>query len=451
MQKNVVKFGGSNLKNIAGIKQIIQVIKQYQNNLIIVVSAFYGITDQLLQLTKKTPVNSEILNIFQVYIDTLRAYKAENSDTQKYFEKQEQKLRFYLETFHNSPTIDISIKNQILSLGEQLSAYTLHRILNHLQIPIQLKTPEEISLITAGNLSTAIIHPKIDYAKIAAHFQANKNYIVPGFYGISKDGKIALFGRGGSDYTAAILAYATKAISLDLWKDVSGFMSADPKLIPQSQQIRQLSYLEAAELSYFGAKIIHPGTIRPLEKKKIPLLINNINKPDERTKIFDHTTVSSQILKSITYNNNLVLLRLKGSGVGIKKGILKEITEAFDRNQINIRSVITSQIEIDFLLHQNDLKKALQISKQLQNRYYDISIEKNISLIACIGNGIKSASGIAGKLFGALAQTQINIKHIVFGASDVAIYLIIDQKDLKTAIKSIHQTFFNPKETTPKI
>ena len=449
MNKIVVKFGGSNLKSNSDIEKIIQVVKSYKQDLVIVVSALFGVTDKLVEITKvisDESLTKEITeDIFHKYQQSLEYFTTNNQEQE--YKLREQRINFetLLEVYKANPK-SLSTKNAILSFGEKLSAFILNAILNLSDIHCELALPEDFNLKTNNKLNNASISNFTDLEQIKTYFDREKHYVVPGFYGISPKGEIALFGRGGSDYTAAILAYALDADSLDLWKDVSAYLSADPKIVNQPIEIEKLNYLEAAELSYFGAKIIHPGTIRPLLKKEIPLNIYSIHAESYEnkrgTQIANLHENSSSKIKSITYNNRFVLLKLKGSGVGIKKGILNEITQLFDQNDINIRSVITSQIEIDFLLHKDDLEKAYTIAKTIQNHFYDLEIEKDISLIACVGDGIKQSAGIAGKIFGALATDDINIKHIIFGASDVALYLIVAQNDLQVAINNIHNKVF---------
>ena len=446
MNKTVVKFGGSNLKNHSDINKIIEVVKLYNNNLIIVVSAFYGVTDLLQKQVDSNKINYKIIDlVFDKYNEVIDLYFTEAEFKALIKNKKEDfisLIKTYLKDKNN-----LSERNKILSYGERLTSFVLNQILNKRGIYCQEKLPENIGLICNSNLNSAYIPLNSVFTQLINQFSAKGNYIVPGFYCVTKDKQIANFGRGGSDYTAAIIAYAVNAKSLDLWKDVSGFLSADPKLVDNPINIKSLTYLEAAELSYFGAKIIHPGTIRPLIKKNIPLNILDINSTNKNllkgTTINGKVSKSNKILKSITYNNNFVLLKLKGSGVGIKKGVLRQVTKLFDDANINIRSVITSQIEIDFLLNKGDLKIAKNIINEININLFDVEVENKISLIAGVGYGIKNHSGIAGKIFNALAQKKINIKHIIFGASDVAIYLIVAKEDLKTAINQIHNKIFN--------
>jgi len=439
MGKKIIKIGGSNLKTNKDLYKIIKQIKSYNTDLIIVVSAAYGVTDLLENLTNDYhSIKDQIKKILEKYVNIF-----EIVDKYKLLEKENELLDLVIQLQQNPSSIEI--KNKILVFGEKLTALFLSDAFNKHGIPNQTAYPETFNLLTTNKLQSASIHKALDSKNLKNYFRDTNLYIVPGFYGITKNKQIALFGRGGSDYTAAILANALDAESLDLWKDVSGFLSTDPRIVENARKIENLTYLEAAELAYFGAKIIHPGTIRPLLQKNIPLNIKSFNSANEvGTKIFKQVeNKKSGYIKSITYSTDIVLLRLRGSGVGIKKGILKTITTLFDENDINIRSVITSQIEIDFLINTKDLKKAKQLIDNTNQNTFDLEIDTNIALIAAVGDGIKQSTGIAGKIFGALAAANINIKHIVFGASEVAIYLIVAKIDTKQSIIQIHKTLFN--------
>jgi aspartate kinase/aspartokinase/homoserine dehydrogenase 1 len=452
MNKIVVKFGGSNLKSTKDIPQIIKVVKQYKTP-IVVVSAFYGVTDLLSTLIEKTSTDSSeikedldvIFSKYQVVFDTYINQEEQLKELSDLLNLKREQLTRLLEQLSEEED-NTELKNIILSFGERLSSFVISNILLAKQIQAKEALPEYIGLVSNNKIENAIVPLDSNFTKLKEQLSSDICFVVPGFYAISKKGQISLFGRGGSDYTAAIIAYATKAQSVDLWKDVSGFLSADPKIVESPNEIEQLSYLEAAELSYFGASIIHPATIRPLIKANIPLNIFDINtgNPEEKigTNIGNGCTETSNSLKSITYNTSFVLLRLKGAGVGIKKGILSKLTQAFDNANINIRSVITSQIEIDFLLHQKDLEQAYAIAKSIQDKNFDIEQEQDIALIAAVGQGIKQSPGIAGQVFGALATANINIRHIVFGASEVAIYLIVNKPDLVPAVRAIHKDIF---------
>ena len=451
MERIVLKFGGSVLRSTEDILKITEIVRSYRQPAVVVVSAFYGITNRLIALTEKTKsgknVLPELVQITEVYQTALRQYSGNESVRQKYMADLDRLISEIAGDYEKlllEPS-SVARQNRILSCGERLSAFVVNALLNAEGVESEKVLPEDILQVSGDQLNNAFVKRGKNLDIVKERLNGGITYVIPGFYGVTADGRVALFGRGGSDYTAAIIAYALDAVSVDLWKDVSGYLSADPKIVENPVYINSITYLEAAELSYFGAKIVHPGTIRPLVKKNIPLNIFDIRKGygAEGTRVNSRAGQTETILKSITYSYDFVLLKLKGAGVGIKKGILREVTRLFDIAGINIRSVITSQIEIDFLLHKKDFHQAHQIVLKLNNNFYDIEVDADIALIAAVGKGVKHQPGIAARIFGALAQENINVKHIVFGASEVSLYLIVSRNDLKNAVRTIHDGIFN--------
>ena len=447
MHRFVLKIGGSNLKTRESLSEIISLAKAYQQPVIIVVSAFYRVTD-LLDTLRPENTEEQLNTLKQIHISVLKKYIS----SQDAFSESVQLIENSLATINNllkEKTISDTIRhNKILSYGEKMSAGVIHAVLNENGFPNQLALPEEIGLLSNRRFFQGSILLKKSSVNLKKHLQDNVSYVIPGFYAVSEQGETVLLGRGGSDYSAACIAHCVDAEYLDVWKDVEGYLSADPKLIAGTKKIARLHYLEAAELSYFGAKILHPRTIQPLVSKGIQVRLFNPakhKKPEyESTRINSQSVVSKEIIKSITYNSDISLLKLKGSGVGIKKGILAEVTTAFDQAQINIRSVVTSQTAIHFILSRSNLAQAEQIVRNVnKTKDFEIEIEDDIAWIAAIGNGIVQKEGLAAQILSALAKAKINVRQIVLGASEVAIYIVVERNIVKRAIQFIHQEIFN--------
>ncbi len=448
MKSIVLKVGGSNLKDIDSLQKVITLVKAYKRPVVLVVSAFYGVTDKIISTVEKNTGKRELLNeLKEIHFKALDRYiKKEPEQTEA-----KNKVNGYLtelDELFNLDTNEPSVANKIISYGERISSVVIAEILNANGVAISSKFPEEIGFYSNSRYFQGTINLKRSAKSISNYLSKEKSYVIPGFYGIDKKGDTVLLGRGGSDYSAAAIAYCLDAEYLDIWKDVEGYLSADPKLIPNVKKINKLSYLEAAELSYFGAKILHPRTIRPLVKKGIEIRLFNPDKHkepvNEATLISNHSETSEKVIKSITHSDNIALLKLKGSGVGIKKGILAEVTGALDDARINIRSVVTSQTAIHFIFQKEDLAKAKSIVDNInKNNDFDTEIEDNIAWIAAIGNGINEREGVAARIFTALAKKSINVKSIVLGASEVAIYFIVDKKDVKNAVKAINDELFD--------
>lgn len=258
---------------------------------------------------------------------------------------------------------------------------------------------------------------------------------------------MTLLGRGGSDYTAAAIARCIDAASVDLWKDVPGFMSADPKLVANAAAVKRLAYNEAAELSYFGARILHPRTFEPVMDKQIPVRLFNIGrfceKLEPETIIDGNGVIKEDVIKSVTFSDDFGILKLHGAGVGIKPGIMARVTARLNDEGINIKSIITSQTAINILLALEDLEKSLRAVEAIGLTAVDrIAAVDNISLIAVVGGGILEKPGIAARVFSAVSRRNINIRTISAGPSNVAIYFIIDRNEREKAVKAIHEEVF---------
>lgn len=455
MHKTVIKIGGSNLKDQENIGRIIPLLKGYNEPVLLIVSAFYRITDKLASALEHRELQASLPDeLYQLHQQTIDRFITNNKEKQR-AEKQLQKTIDRLKKlFSGFRTEDAATANAIMSYGERLSALTLQAVLNANGIHCRLALPEEVGIVSNRRFFQGSVLLKKTEENLKKFLHPEMTYVIPGFYAVSREGETVLLGRGGSDYSAACIARCVGAKYLDVWKDVEGYLSGDPKIITGVRRIPHLSYLEAAELSYFGAKILHPRTIRPLVSQKTEIRILNpdkylqTQKREALTRISHQKSTDSEIIKSVTANEDIALLKLKGSGVGIKKGILAMVTGAFDQARINIRSVVTSQTAIHFIFSRADAQKAKKIVDELNTSLdFDTEIEDNIAWVAAVGNGINQKEGIAGRMFTALAKAGINVQQIVLGASEVAVYFVIQRKLADKAAQIIHHELFHKTKT----
>lgn len=453
--KLVVKFGGSNLKNKEDIRRLVTVVKNYNESPIIVVSAFYGVTNYLIESLAKARQDESVSKKVREYLFSLKHKSLLDHITDEEvlikvtgeIEELLGDIEKYLQGIAMTGDASNALEDNILSYGERLSAVFLQGVLMDEGLHSVLAYPEEIGLYTDGEFGNA----SIDFIKstepVSKALAEDKIYIVPGFYGISGEGKTTLLGRGGADYSAAALARCLGARSLDIWKDGDGFQSADPGLVESTSGIKYLNYSEAAELAYFGAKILHPRTVEPLIAPRIPVRIFNIygdldvNNP--LTVIGAEEVIHDGVVKSVTYSDEFGVLKLKGPGVGVKPGILAKVTTALHEAGININSVITSQISINILLSKTDLRKAFAVVSAIELTVVgELLIIDNISVIAVVGCGLIDNYGIASRIFSALADKGINVLMSSSGASPVVSYFLVNSIDRTEAVKAIHSEFF---------
>jgi aspartate kinase len=340
------------------------------------------------------------------------------------------------------------LQDAIASFGERMSATVLAHALTAKDVQAHCLFPEEIGLVTDGRYGDA----SADMERTRKNFRTrlltkpapDTVIFVPGFYGCGPDNEITTFGRGGSDYSAAVVAAALEAETLEIWKDTAGFMSADPRLVPEARLIPCLSYDEAAELAYFGAKILHPRTVEPLRAANLSIAVKNTLHPEaEGSVIANRKTRSSSCVKSVAHNSDIGVLKVHASGVGARPGILGDVAGHLGNSGINIRSVVTSQTCISLLLDQKDLEPAVHLLEDIRpGRFSRLETIRDLALVALVGHGIKDEIGIAGRCFTAVARHNINIEMIAFGPSPVALYFLVHSEDLKRAVGAIHATFF---------
>ncbi|MCP5104874.1 MAG: aspartate kinase [bacterium] len=457
MKKIVVKFGGSNLKRKEDISKLIRVVSLYRQPIVVVVSALYGVTDILVKsihMVKEyekaiSGLKQSLLDshyrIVDLYIGNGDRQKG-GVVKQKILERVEE-LEKYLRGIHYLGEIPDFVEDRVLSYGERLSSLVLTAILDFNNISCSECLPENLGLYTNGEYRNATVDFDLSKEEVSQCLSGDGIRVIPGFYGMSRNSRVTLFGRGGSDYTAAAIARCIDAESVDLWKDVPGFMSADPKLVENPKVIHHLAYNEAAELSYFGACILHPRTFEPVLETEIPVRLFNIDDFTEDlepvTVIEDEGVIHEDIIKSVTFSDDFGILRLHGAGVGIKPGIMAKITTTLNDECINIKSIITSQTSINILLSRHDLGRSLRVVKTIGLSMVDsITPVDDISLIAVVGEGILEKPGIAARMFSAVSEHDINIKMISAGASPVAIYFIIDKEEKIKAVRAIHEEFF---------
>lgn len=452
MSRIVIKYGGSNLRNPHGITHLIGILRNYSRP-VIVVSALYGVTDEIQQFINQESITRASIRSFTEILyarhTSLLPPLLQNSSDRRQVSKQIKQRILELEHIllgvyylQETPT---HLKNRVVSFGERLSSLTLCEILKCRNYACSEALPEDIGLLATGDPENASIDVGESSARVCDSLSSKKAWIIPGFYGISKEGKVSLLGRGGTDYSAACIAGCLEVESLDIWKDVEGFRTSDPGLVKDAARLESLTYDEAAELAYFGARILHPRTVEPLVEKKIPIRLFSTSGTSDRplTIINGKKEISKGVIKSITTTDDYSVLKISGAGVGIKPGVLAQITSLLHQNRINISSVITSQIAINLIIQKKESKKTCDLIKNLNLPVIkSVTLLQELTLLALVGHGMVEQHGLAARVFSVLADNKINVHLSSMGASDVTTYLIINQNDKQKAVDEIHREFF---------
>jgi bifunctional aspartokinase / homoserine dehydrogenase 1 len=455
MPTAVVKFGGSVLHSKQDFDHIIEVVKKYPQPLVIVVSALSGVSQLLTESLKKARNDDQTAQkvfdrVYQLKKDLLEAIVSNESLRTKTLgglKASLTELHQYLKGISLTGDASPALEDHVLSYGEKLSALFLNGILLNDGLNSKVVFPESIGLFTDGEYGNASVDFSRSMSGVKSALSRGLIYIVPGSYGISTQSKITMLGHSGSDYLAASLAKLLGAGSVDVWKSANGFLSADPELVENPVQIKMLTYEEAAELAYFGTKLLHPRAVEPLIDSHIPIRIFNLNGRldvgEPLSIVNSEKTVTGNIVKSITYSDDFGVLKLKGPGVGINPGILAKATTALYKAGINIISVLTSQISINILLAKSDLPNAYSLIKDIElSAVGDVEVIKNIAVVVAIGNGLAENYGVASRIYTALAREKINVLMSCSGASPIVSYFLVKEDERTRAVRAVHQEFF---------
>ena len=456
----VLKFGGTSVGSPENIKNIIEIISQNDPNKvqIIVVSAFAKVTNLLLEaaqlaslknstyLSVLEDINSIHLNMINNLIPAEKSAEIIKKITDKLGE-----LRQVLDSIVHINELSPKSEANIVSFGELLSSEIITEILHLNEINAVRKDSREL-IITNSEYTNASVQFEETNRNINSFFSnnAHKVIVMPGFIASSAKSETTVLGRGGSDFTAAIIAAALDASVLEIWTDVSGMFTANPKMVSQAMPIEEISYEEAMELSHFGAKVIYPPTIHPVLKKQIPILIKNTLYPEEKGTLITKKSELSEPVKGITHIENVTLITLEGSGMVGIPGFSKRLFETLSSEKINVKLITQASSEHSICIGIDDgnaekAKEAVDTEFEfeiLRGRIDPLVVEKNLAIVAIVGDNMKSHQGISGKMFSTLGKNNVNIRAIAQGASEKNISAVIDTKDIKKALNSLHESFF---------
>ncbi|HUH26775.1 bifunctional aspartate kinase/homoserine dehydrogenase I [Gelidibacter sp.] len=458
---NVLKFGGTSVGSSENIKKVIAILDNYsqKESVICVVSAVGGITDKLLRAgefaqQKNESYLSEFKSIKEIHLNLLSELIPKQNDTVKeYIESKLTILKSLLDGIYLINELSPKTSDKLVSFGELLSSYIIAETMKSQGLNAVRKNSQDL-LVTNSKFTKAEVNFGVTNMNIREYFKnANQKItILPGFISKSDSGEITTLGRGGSDFTAAIVAAALKVNRLEIWTDVSGMYTANPKLVKQAYPIERLSYQEAMELSHFGAKVLYPPSLQPVLVLDIPILIKNTNDPEAHGTVItsDKSNGFSKAAKGISNISNIALLTLQGNGMIGIPGFSKRLFETLAQEKINVIFITqaSSEHSICFGIDENDASLAAEsINLTFENeisllKIDPIIVEKDLSIVALVGDNMKNHQGISGRMFSALGKNNINIRAIAQGASEKNISAVIAEKDVKKALNTIHESFF---------
>ncbi|MFH1838187.1 MAG: aspartate kinase [Candidatus Kuenenbacteria bacterium] len=432
----VSKFGGTSVGSAEGIKNLKEIVLKKQERKIIVVSAISGATNLLLQIGIQAKERGDWKTILEKFKNN--HYKIINDlkiklDLSSYFNT----LESFLFGIQSIKELTPRSRDYILSFGERLSSKIIE---NYLQNYISVnrinakKIIKTDSSFGAAKLDIKKTQEAID-EKLIPELKNFDKIIVTGFIGSNKNNEYTTFSRGGSDYTAAILANALNAVELEIWTDVDGILTANPLIIPQAKLIKNINYKEADELAYFGAKVLYSKTIKPVIQKKIPLRVcNTFNQENKGTLI---TEISEKNIKSVSSKENSCIINIFSSKMLEEYGFLAKIFSIFLKYQVVVDVVSTSAVNVSVTI---DSKPSQDFIKELK-KYACVDVFYQKTIICIVGEGINQNNDTLARLFTSIKKYPV--KMISQGSSTCNITLVVDKKNSEKVIQLIYKEFFN--------
>ena len=457
----VLKFGGSSVANAENIKKVKSIIqsKISVQPTIVAVSAFSGVTDLLLSCGQlavegESSYKEVIQNINKKHITAIKEFLPgqDQGSLLSFVMVQCNEIEDICNGIFLLNDFSDRTKDRLMSFGELLSSTIISGYIDAEGLKNRWLDARKI-IHTNSQFGKAIVDFDMTQRKFKEiHEKATENlFIVPGFIGSDQKGNTTTLGRGGSDYTAAIMGAVSDASIVEIWTDVSGMMSADPRLVANAKYIKNISYHEAMELSHFGAKVIYPPTIQPLMTRNIPVWIKNTFDPHHPgTLIHAGPQENNNMIRGISNIDKISLLSLEGSGMIGIPGFSKRLFEVLANESINVILITqaSSEHSICVGVEEHNADRAKEVVDQEfiyeieKGKLNSLVVENNLAIVALVGDHMRSHQGISGRMFSALGRNGINIRAIAQGSSERNISAVINKADIKKAVNVLHEDFF---------
>lgn len=457
----VIKFGGTSVGSSKAILDVIGIVRSFksdQGKTIIVCSAMHGVTPNLIDLIENAVSGKDVSAGLKALEDRHYEVVRELLEIKRHnhallgLKLLFNELDELLAGIRAIGEASLRVRDKVLSYGELLSCFMISHFINQNCGKTMFADTRKL-IRTDSNYGKANVNTPATRKLIRGFLEKNdaEFYIFTGFIASNDKGDTTTLGRGGSDYTAAIIAAVTDAEEIQIWTDVDGIMTADPRWVKKAFPIPQLSYDEAVELSYFGAKVIHPPTMIPAQQNKIPIIIRNtFNQEFRGTLIGPDSSSNGSLIKGISFIPQICLITLQGSGMVGNKGFSGRLFRVLADNGINIILITQASSEHSITLAispadkelaneviQEEFEQELSLKKILAPR-----IESQLSIIAVVGENMRNTKGLSGRFFSALGRSGVNVVAIAQGSSELNISTVIDQQDLSKAMNSVHDAMF---------
>ena len=446
----VMKFGGTSVGSVEALTRVAKIIVNEEGKKVVVVSAMSGITNFLVSAVEEDKNLDDVIETFRERHLNV-ANELFSGDLLKEFMKEFEKRFEYFKkvVLDEEMKKDPYYEDNVSSQGERFSSLLLTYVLKSMGQKSVALTSEMAGVYAVGKPLSG----SCDLKRTAGGLNVNVRFllddgvipVITGFYGVNDDGKPLTFGRGGSDYAASAIGNAIDADNIQIWTDVNGFMSADPRLVKNAVTLNEMNFSEAAELAHFGAKVLHSRTIEPARLKHIPLWVKNSYEPENHGTLIHHIRGQrKEPLRSVAMKLDLSILTVTVGEISYKPQLLAKILEKLSEAEIIIYGISTSLSNIALLVHNLDVKQALALLHELDSIDIErINVRSNMTLICAVGDGLLNRRGFCGDVFGAVKAVGASVEMISEGASEVALNFVISTDYATEVVKTIHDRFVN--------
>ncbi|MFH0990189.1 MAG: lysine-sensitive aspartokinase 3 [bacterium] len=449
----VMKFGGTSVEDARALNNVIQIVAQAQSRRpVVVLSAIAGATNTLIHSAQlavqgQTGESRSLLNnLLERHVSIIDSLIDQRSAVQELiFEirRRFEELKNLCQGISILGELTPRSLDAIASVGERLSSSIVARAMAERAIPVELIDARSFiitdSVFTAATPLYEIVNEK---AKLILEppISAGKIVVTQGFIGSTSTGITSTLGRGGSDYSAAIIGSALEAEEIQIWTDVDGVLTADPRMVPSSKKLKIISFREASELAYFGAKVLHPSTILPAVKKNIPVIVLNSKRPHSTgTRIVATPQKTNAVVKSIASKRGITIINIQSTRMLMAYGFLESIFSIFSNHKTPVDLVSTSEVAVSLTI---DNTANLELIVRDLEQFAEVTVYTNKAIVCIVGEQMHSTAGVADRVFRALAN--INIMMISQGASEINMSLVLDETHVAEAVNLLHKEFFEP-------
>ncbi len=436
-----MKFGGASIGTPDKIKRIASIVKaNLSRKPVVVVSAFENVTNKLIEVAQNALMGEfDITSIIAQHHDICAELGVASTIIDDLFDELDRLLTGISLIKELTPrSLDY-----VQSFGEKASSRIIADYFAKIDVSAKAVNSFDLGLITDSNFTKAKPLADIEGTIKQNILKIPELAIVTGFIAKNIDGEITTLGRNGSDLTATLIGSAIDAEEIQIWRAIPGVMTADPRFVESAQPIAKLSFGEAAELAYYGTRILHPTALIPAMNKSIPVRSLYIFEPENPgTLIIKHRDADDNIVKSIAYRKKQIIVDVASTQMLMQSGYLGKIFDIFARNDVIIDVVATSEISVSIT---TDSLDGLNESIKELERFAEVKVHAEKALIAVVGEGMKETCGIAGKVFNIMSEAKVNIEMISFGASKLNLAFLVNDSDVGTAVRMLHEYFFNSK------